>query len=230
MALDVLNVAAPQADESLIEVGCGSGALLRRIARRTGVSNVAGLDINPFLLREARALAAAEDVAERIVFHEGSGEAIPLPDDTFDITFSSTMLEEADAERVLGEMVRITKPGGRVIVIVRAVDLRGWTNLPLPEALLTSVLRSGGLVSEKGCADQSLYRRFRDAGLKQVCGGPAWSWVSTGDPYWKYREAQARNGLTAAESEAWSDALASARAEGLPILMASPYHCALGVT
>src|SRR2546422_196531 len=63
---------------------------------------------------------------------EGSAEAIPLPDHSFDIVFSSTVMEEVDADRMMAELVRIAKPGGSVAVIVRAVDRGNWTNAPLP--------------------------------------------------------------------------------------------------
>jgi len=39
-----------------------------------------------------------------------------------DLTLSCTVLEEGDADRMLAEMIRVTKPGGRVAVIVRAID------------------------------------------------------------------------------------------------------------
>ena len=44
-------------------------------------------------------------------------------------------MEEVDADRMLAELVRIAKPGGRVAVGVRAVDRGQWTNLPLPAPL-----------------------------------------------------------------------------------------------
>jgi len=57
-----------------------------------------------------------------IQFHESSATAMPFPDNSFDIVFSSTMLEEGDADQMLSEMVRSTKPGGRVAVVVRSAE------------------------------------------------------------------------------------------------------------
>lgn len=228
MALETLNLTAPRADESLIEIGCGCGALLRRIAQRTGMPCVAGLDINPFLLREARTLAAADGLADRIELHQGSAEAIPLPDATYDIVFSSTMLEEGDADQMLREMVRIVRPGGRVAVVVRAVDMPFWTNLPLSKELAGKMLAPYGPVTEKGCADGSLTRRLSSAGLQQVLGGPAWAWLQPTGAFWGYIESVLRRDLTATESESWTEVLARARTDGTPISVSQPFHCAVG--
>ena len=231
MALTHLDLAAPQPNESLIEIGCGSGALLRRIVRRTGMARVVGLDVNSFLLKEARALIAEEGLGDRVELREGSAEAIPFPDNSFDIAFSSTVMEEVDADRMLAEMARITRPGGRVAVIVRAVDRGQWTNLPLPKALKVKVeadTGSGG-VSARGCADESLLRRFHDAGLRQVRGGPAWAWMQPGDAWWANSERQVLGNLSGDEIKTWRSALAAALAEGLPISVARPFHCAAGV-
>ena len=122
MALQLLDMAKPHAGEALIEVGCGTGALLRRIVRHTGIAQVTGLDINGFLLKEARALAAQEGLVVDSSLQQGSAEAVPFSDNAFDIVYSCTVMEEVDADRMLAELVRIAKPGGRVAVGVRAVD------------------------------------------------------------------------------------------------------------
>jgi SAM-dependent methyltransferase len=192
------------------------------------MERVTGLDVNAFLLGEARALAAHEGLFGRLVFHEGSAEAIPFPDDAFDIAFSSTVMEEVDADRMMAELVRITKPGGRVAVVVRAVDRGSWTNLPLPRTVKDKLEARSGGVSDRGCADESLCRRFHDAGLTDVQGGPVWSWVHPADAWWKQVDTQARGSLSADENEAWSVALATAQAQGLPVWVARPFHCAVG--
>ncbi len=229
MALDLLATVEPRPGESLIESGCGPGALLRRMARRWPPLRLSGLDVNAFLLGEAHALAAAEGLAGRIVLHEGSAEAIPLPDGGYDIGFSSTMMEEGDARKMLAELVRVTKPGGRVAVIVRAIDMPRWTNLPLPESLRRRATRPTGGVTADGCADASLLERMHEAGLKDVQGGPAWAWVHPGSRYWDTMIATMLGGLTADEAGSWNEALAQALAAGRPVCYAQPYHCAAGL-
>ena len=229
MALQLLDMAKPHVGEALIEVGCGAGALLQRILRHTGMARVTGLDINGFLLKEARALAAQEGLGDRLLFEEGSAVAVPFPDNAFDIVYSCTVMEEVDADRMLAELVRIAKPGGRVAVGVRAVDRGQWTNLPLPAPLKEKIEGPGGQMSAQGCADASLYRRFHDAGLQAIAGGPAWAWARPDDAWWQHNvEHQIRTMLTPAEDHAWLRTLQQAQADGLPVWIARPFHCAVG--
>ncbi|MBI2360176.1 MAG: methyltransferase domain-containing protein, partial [Deltaproteobacteria bacterium] len=158
--------------EAVLEVGCGSGALVRWLARQTGGANrIVGADINRYLLREAAALARRDGVEGVIEFREGDAEALPFTDNHFDVTMSCTVAEEGDADRMLAEFARVTKPGGRVAVMVRSIDMPWWVNLPLRAEVKSKVEgrgRLGGNVQEQGCADASLYRRFLQAGLAQV--------------------------------------------------------------
>ena len=58
MVRTLLKEVQPRPGEAVLEVGCGSGVLDRWLARRTGGAHrITGVDINPYLLREAKALA-----------------------------------------------------------------------------------------------------------------------------------------------------------------------------
>src|SRR5262249_61982370 len=98
----LLDALAIQPGESVLEVGCGSGVIMRELARRTaGANRLIGRDINPYLLREARVLAWREGLLDRIDFGEGRAEALPLPDGAVDVALSSTVFEEGAAELIL---------------------------------------------------------------------------------------------------------------------------------
>ena len=108
----LLDALAIMPGESVLEVGCGSGVIMRELARRTaGANRLIGRDMSPYLLREARALALREGLLDRIDFGEGRAEALPLADRTVDVALSSTVFEEGDAELMLSEIVRVTRPG-----------------------------------------------------------------------------------------------------------------------
>jgi SAM-dependent methyltransferase len=92
---------------------------------------VVGADINPYLLREASAIAGHQLLRDVIAFEVGSAEALPFPDGRFDAALACTVLDEADADRGLAELARVVRPGGRVAVLVRAVDIPAWDSLPL---------------------------------------------------------------------------------------------------
>jgi hypothetical protein len=73
----VLDLADIKPGEVVLEVGGGSGVVLRELARRTaGANRIIDVDINPYLLREAAALAQREGLVERMTFQKGSAEDI----------------------------------------------------------------------------------------------------------------------------------------------------------
>ena len=225
----LFDVIAPEPGETILDIGCGSGALDRLLAKRFGAVNpIVAIDLNPFLLREAAALAAGEGLAAHITFREGNAERLPFPDASVDHAFSVTVLEECDADLALREMVRVVKPGGRVGVIVRAIDMPQWWHLDLPEPLRQAVTippRSNGPC---GVADASLYRRMRAAGLSALTCFPALvTFDNPEGPIWRYREDHVLSGLNEADTAVWRRATAAAREEGL-LFMAHPLHRAVG--
>jgi SAM-dependent methyltransferase len=121
---NVVEAARPRAGETILEVGCGSGAVARWLARFTPDNNaITAVDVNGYLLREAANLTHQQGLSDRISYQAGDAESSPLPSDSFDVTVSFTVMEEVDADRMLAEIVRVTRPGGRVGVVVRATDL-----------------------------------------------------------------------------------------------------------
>lgn len=229
----VLQDTRPQPGEHMLEVGCGTGVLVRWLAQYTASRNpIAALDISPFLLGIARREAEKAGVASSITFHQGSAEGLPFPEQAFDVTYSSTVMEEVNADRMLAEMVRVTRSGGRVAVIVRATDIPGWTSLPLPGPLRVRIQDgeiTGGAVSAGGCADASLYQRFERMGLQQVVGHPQFAFANPGMPYWPARMRGISRRLNPSEQEEWDAALEAAKVAGAPIWVGNPFHCAIGV-
>jgi SAM-dependent methyltransferase len=226
--LDALGIVP---GESVLEVGCGSGVIMRELARRTGGANrLIGRDMSPYLLREARALARREGLLERIDFGEGHAEALPLADGSVDVALSSTVFEEGDADRMLSEIVRVVRPGGRVGVVVRAVDMPFWVNLPLEPALKAKVQAPGiigGGMAPLGCGDASLYRRFHALGLTGLKCFPQLVSVVPGQPRLDRYQQQILAALNPTEVETWRQAVAGAEGDGT-FFIAQAYHCAVG--
>ncbi len=228
---NLLDALAIVPGERVLELGCGSGVIMRELARRTaGANPLTGVDRSPYLLGEARKLTAQEGLADRIEFREGSGEALPLPDGFTEVALSSTVAEEGDAEKMLSELVRVTKPGGRVGVIVRAIDRGCWVNLPLDPALKAKVEMPGmigGGMSPRGCADASLYTRFHALGLQQLRCFPQLVAVRPGSPRVARYQQQILAALSPSETAAWHAAVAQAESDGT-YFFAQPFHCAVG--
>lgn len=99
---------------TLLEVGCAVGAELDLIAQRAPGLALTGLDLNALPLRAARAWLAP---SERISLVQGDAGALPFPDDSFDLGMTIWLLEHVgDAAAVIGELLRVAKPTGSVIL------------------------------------------------------------------------------------------------------------------
>ncbi len=227
----LLDALAIRPGESVLEVGCGSGVIMRELARCTGGANrLIGRDMSPYLLREARALAGRAGLLDHIDFGEGRAEALPLPDGAVDVALSSTVFEEGDADLMLSEIVRVTRPGGRVGITVRAIDMPFWVNLPLDPALKAKVDAPGiigGGAAPNGVADMSLYRRLAALGLTGLKCFPQMVSVVPGSERIERYQQQILAALTPAETATWHHAVAAAKADGT-FFIAQAYHCAVG--
>jgi ubiquinone/menaquinone biosynthesis C-methylase UbiE len=226
----LLDAAHLTPGEVVLEVGCGTGVLDRWLARRTaGGNRIVAVDINPFLLRQARALARQERLEHLITFQEGNAEALPLPDNSFDVAMSSTVIQRVDAVRMLTEMVRVTKPGGRVAIVGHAHDMPRWVNLPLRAALKTAVEAPGWADESghpQGCDDARLYQHMHRAGLTQLAMFPQLA-AFDDRSRWQMLQASVLPTFNREEAEEWRAAVTQAEAEGT-LFMATPFHCAVG--
>jgi SAM-dependent methyltransferase len=212
--------------ESVLEVGCGSGADTRWLARRVGGHNpITGLEISPYLLSEAAALLERDGLEQVVSLKQGSALELPFPDDSFDVAVAITVLEECDADRTLSEMVRVTKVGGRVAAAVRAEDRAPIVNLPLPDELRAKIERPGlgAGASPEGCADASLYDRFVRTGLSDCRFFPAYFTLTTPEPLFALGMALAPD-----EREVLQEAVHLAAPRG-SLFLARTLHCAVGV-
>jgi ubiquinone/menaquinone biosynthesis C-methylase UbiE len=92
--------------KDVLEVGCGTGLVLSRIA---GFARCArGVDLSPRMLEHAR--------ARQLDVHLGSATDLPFEDGTFDVSCSFKVLAHVqDIELALAEMARVVRPGGYVI-------------------------------------------------------------------------------------------------------------------
>jgi ubiquinone/menaquinone biosynthesis C-methylase UbiE len=143
--------------ERVLDVGCGSGAATRTLARRVVPSGrVVGVDACASLLKVARGLADEAGVGESIEFKAGDCRALPFPDASFDCVMAATMLSHVPhPESALAEMVRVTRPGGRVGVFDVDGDLTLFTH---PDRELTRRIVSA--YSDLGWVNSLFARRL----------------------------------------------------------------------
>ncbi|MGC4086429.1 MAG: methyltransferase domain-containing protein [Polyangiaceae bacterium] len=115
--LETSFVARYGTGRDVLEVGCGTGLLLRRIA--LFAKNARGVDLSPGML------ALAKERGLDVV--EGSATALPFPEHSFDVACSFKVLAHVrEIETALAEMARVTRPGGHVIAeFYNPYSLRG---------------------------------------------------------------------------------------------------------
>jgi arsenite methyltransferase len=103
--------------ETVLDLGSGAGADVLLSARRVGPTGTAyGLDMTDEMLELARANAAKAGVANA-EFLKGYIEEIPLPDASVDVVISNCVINlAADKTRVIREVARVLRPGGRFAV------------------------------------------------------------------------------------------------------------------
>lgn len=146
----------------VLDVGCGSGeflAVLDQAGART-----AGIDPAPAMIERARSRVPAADL------RLGSAESLPWPTNTFDVSASVNALQFADDVHIaLGELARVTVPGGFIAVANWAEGERNDLNV-IEAAVAASfdeeLLPDGDLRMPGG-----LERQVADAGLESMASG-----------------------------------------------------------
>jgi demethylmenaquinone methyltransferase/2-methoxy-6-polyprenyl-1,4-benzoquinol methylase len=109
-AIDLLDL---QADDRVLDVGCGTGFATEGLLERT--ERVHGLDQSRHQLERAWAKFGKTD---RVRFYRGDAERLPFADDAFDAVWSSGSIEYwPDPVAALREFRRVVRPGGGVLVV-----------------------------------------------------------------------------------------------------------------
>jgi ubiquinone/menaquinone biosynthesis C-methylase UbiE len=166
----VLELAGLRSGDAVLDVGCGTGTLAIAAASQAAVS-VVGLDADPAILRRARSKAEAANAD--VQFDEGFSTELPYADASFAVALSTLFfhhLLDDDKQRTIGELLRVLKPQGRLVI----ADF-GRPQDPLMRAAATTVqvfdgrartsanLRGAlpGMLSSGGFAEVTVRERLR---------------------------------------------------------------------
>ncbi len=119
-----LQLLAAAAGEKILEIGFGTGHSAVTLARSVGpAGRVYGIDISGGMLDVARKRAADDGIASRVELSLRDARQLTFADGQFDAAFTSFTLElfdEGDIARVLKEIGRVLRPGGRLAVVAMA--------------------------------------------------------------------------------------------------------------
>jgi SAM-dependent methyltransferase len=153
-------------DWDVADLGCGEGYLTVEAAQ--WARQVIAVDRSPDVLDRAKALARRRRVAN-IEWRQGELESVPLPDASVDLTLLSQALHHAaDPALALAEAARVTRPGGRLLVLELKRHAETWVQQRLGDCWL-------------GFEEEELAGLLREAGLTEVKVTPGAR--LTGDPF-----------------------------------------------
>lgn len=113
----------------LLDIGCGPGNIVVKIARRCPRLAVVGLDYSRNMVEAAHRAAAMLGLENRVFFQQAAGGQLPFSSGTFDFVLSNSVLHHlSDPARVIKEMLRVAKPDGTILLR----DLRRPSRLAFP--------------------------------------------------------------------------------------------------
>jgi SAM-dependent methyltransferase len=153
----------------VLDVGAGTGEFSAKVAELLPESQVLGIELLPASVELAREKHAA--LAPRLRFETGDAFQLAQPDDSFDLVANRHMIQSVPhVDRVLSELVRVTKPGGHVHVLAEDYGMLHMMSGPLDPDVFW---RKGPVeFAERTGTDARIGRRawslMRGAGLKDV--------------------------------------------------------------
>lgn len=198
LANEALALAGLQPGGRFLDVAAGTGGLSLPAARLG--AEVLATDWSPAMIErfEARVRAEGLSNAEGRVM---DCHALDLPDDGFDVAGSQFgVMLVGDQPRALRELARVTKPGGRVVVIAYGAPAEFEALQVFLSALRVVAPEFPGLPDDppplefQAADPEVLHRRLRDAGLRDVriertaerlrfsSGRELWDWTVSGNP------------------------------------------------
>jgi ubiquinone/menaquinone biosynthesis C-methylase UbiE len=160
----------PRPGDCVCDVGCGTGDDVLTLARLVGPSGLAvGVDMSATMLSEARRRAAAAGIAAGFV--QSDAQRLALPDAAFDCVRVERLLQHVhDPDAVLAQLVRVARPGARIVVWEADLDL---FTIDAPDYEVSRAMHRficDGF--RHGRIGHELYRRFKGLGLADVQATP----------------------------------------------------------
>lgn len=106
----------PLGEAKVLDVGCGTGEIIARLAGTYPQATFTGIDLEEPHLRRAAERCAA--FASRVGFRQGDAMDLPFDDGSFDFVICRHVVQAVpDAARVIAEIGRVVRPGGRIHLI-----------------------------------------------------------------------------------------------------------------
>ncbi len=165
---DPITLAALQPGQTVLDLGSGGGLDCFLAAKKVGeTGHVIGIDMTPEMLDRARAAAKRLELTN-VEFRKGFLEDLPVDANTVDVVISNCVINlSPDKGKVLSEVFRVLKPGGKLAVS----DI--VTDGPLPEEVKNSLSAWAGCIA--GALDVRDYKdRLSKAGFVGIDISPTY--------------------------------------------------------
>lgn len=174
-------------DMKVVDIGCGTGSVSFMISPMVGdLGQVVGVDSNQYAINYCNEIARSQGI-KNAKFIISDATSLDFESHTFDVSYSRFLFQHVkDASQALREMVRVTKPGG--VVMVEDCDLFTWLLYPKNESVsklwhwYESIQLERGTDPEIG---RKLYAMFLDEGLKPSVDVYSKSVYLSRDVFWK---------------------------------------------
>jgi ubiquinone/menaquinone biosynthesis C-methylase UbiE len=160
---------SPAPGERLLDAGCGAGEVARHLAGEIAPGEVVALDRSAVTV----AAAAGRHDGSRVRYVAGDICALDFPDAHFDGVRCERVLQHVpDPDRAVAELVRVTKPGGRVCLV--DTDWESMIVDGLPDNLVAALKAHlyGRVMSEQCGIGRTLWRRLARAGAVDLHAVP----------------------------------------------------------
>jgi len=126
-----------ESDFRILDVGCGGGRTIDKLAAAASAGKVDGIDYSAASVAEARSTNARWIEAGRVEIQPGSVSQLPFPERSFDlVTAVETHYYWPDLNADLREVLRVLKPGGRVVLIAETYKGRSMDFIYRPAMML----------------------------------------------------------------------------------------------
>ena len=147
------QVAGNETPSTVLDCGVGTGALSQALIRVLPVPfALTAVDLSPRMLEQAQ--NALQGTNADVTLRQANATALPYSSNTFDMVMTAHLLEHlADPAVALSEMVRVLKPGGRLVVCVTRRSLLGmvihlkWHTRRMTTDQVRRFLQNAGLQS-----------------------------------------------------------------------------------
>ncbi|HSM67724.1 MAG TPA: methyltransferase domain-containing protein [Ilumatobacteraceae bacterium] len=157
-----------QVGHRVLDLGCGPASDTIALADLVGeTGEVHGVDFDPEMVEEANVRAKAAGLDERVLHRQADAAALPFDDDLFDACRSERVFQHLpDPAAGLAEMIRVTRPGGRIVVL--DTDFGSLSIASEVSELERTVAEHYRSMMNSPFAGRMLYRSFKAVGLDDV--------------------------------------------------------------